>query len=244
MSKKEYEITLTSKGLDKQDLSKIAPVIIKFDKANECRLRQVGILSNVSLINLTCFIEGFKNIVYKDSLGYATCGFGHLLSVEEKQRWPVGTVIEDRVLVTLFLQDLSSHIYRAKQNINLDKYSANNIRNILIYLYFNMGNKFQSFKNTLKAAEFAGSSDVTNVNFLLELADSVWATQCPRALRVITNYLLFGNITETYIDVASAPTTVINALRSNWNKAGRSNLMKAAFTDPRSVSLYTYLSSL
>ena len=80
--------------------------------------------------------------------------------------------------------------------------------------------------------------------FLLELADSLWATQCTRALRVITNYLLFGNITETYIDVASAPTTVISALRSNWNKAGRSNLMKAAFTDPRSVSLYTYLSSL
>ena len=42
--------------------------------------------------------EGFKQSVYLDTLGKATCGIGHLLTEEEKEKYPVKCLVPKHVI--------------------------------------------------------------------------------------------------------------------------------------------------
>ena len=48
--------------------------------------------------------EGYKNEVYLDTLGKATCGIGHLLTASEKQDYPVGTEVDDYIVKEWYLK--------------------------------------------------------------------------------------------------------------------------------------------
>ncbi len=51
--------------------------------------------------------EGRRRAVYKDPVGLPTVGIGHLLTAAEKARWPVGTVLTDEQINTLFAGDIA-----------------------------------------------------------------------------------------------------------------------------------------
>ena len=42
--------------------------------------------------------EGYKQSVYLDILGKATCGIGHLLTKEELKKYPVKSLVPKRVI--------------------------------------------------------------------------------------------------------------------------------------------------
>lgn len=59
--------------------------------------------------------EGRIEAVYMDSLGYATCGIGHLITQEDYEYgWPVGTPVSEARVDALFEKDIQVAINDAK----------------------------------------------------------------------------------------------------------------------------------
>lgn len=49
--------------------------------------------------------EGRETRVYRDSLGYPTCGIGHLLTDDELDKFPLGTDVSDEQIGIWYLAD-------------------------------------------------------------------------------------------------------------------------------------------
>jgi GH24 family phage-related lysozyme (muramidase) len=147
-------------------------------------------------------IEGWSDTLYTDTTGNQTIGLGHKLTAEDKLRLEKGLKLDREQLVCWAANDIVKSINLAESQ---PEYKSKVIRPVFGYLIFNLGaygfSKFVNFRAAaLKFQEMM--TDVNALKMLNELADSKWATQVPRALRIISNYVLRGEVTANYLDEA------------------------------------------
>jgi len=67
--------------------------------------------------------EGYRTDVYLDTLGKPTCGIGHLLTAEEKEQYPVGTVVDELIIKHWYLDDITKALVAAEnqaKEMNVD----------------------------------------------------------------------------------------------------------------------------
>ena len=176
-------------GIDKRRL--VTSAITKRIQAHWPELKISG-----STIYLYYLIEGWSDTLYTDTTGNQTIGLGHKLTAEDKLH------IDREQLICWAANDIVKSINLAETQ---PEYKSKVIRPVFGYLIFNLGHygfsKFVNFRAAaLKFQEMM--IDVNALKMLNELADSKWATQVPRALRIISNYVLRGEVTANYLDEA------------------------------------------
>ncbi len=116
--------------------------------------------------------EGFRNTIYKDSLGFATIGYGHL--VKEDDPFVEGHTYSQKLLNDYFELDFTNAVVGAEKLLgNQDmNYKA---KCVIIEMVFQLGmTGVSKFKNTLKAVKEEDWDTAAD-----EMLDSVWAEQTP-----------------------------------------------------------------
>lgn len=123
--------------------------------------------------------EGFRNKVYKDSLGYPTVGTGHLLTPSQRQQYPVGSTVPNNVLRQWLKEDSTKAYNAAYQQIRQIKSDHQPLLDALTAVNFQLGTAWnKTFKGTwskLLANQWEAAA--------LGCADSLWFKQTP--VRVI-----------------------------------------------------------
>ena len=123
--------------------------------------------------------EGFSPTLYRDSLGYATIGFGHL--VTDDDNFQEGVIYSPEELEGVFNQDYEIAKNDGQSIIDnelngLNGYSEEQkqiIESVLIEMCFNLGKpRVLKFKNFLQALR---DKDVKKAK--AEMLDSRWAVQ-------------------------------------------------------------------
>lgn len=116
--------------------------------------------------------EGFRNVVYKDSLGFATIGYGHL--VKEDDPFVEGHTYSQKLLNDYFEIDFTNAVVGAERLLGNQamNYKA---KCVIIEMVFQLGmTGVSKFKNTLKAVKKEDWDTAAD-----EMLDSVWAEQTP-----------------------------------------------------------------
>ena len=95
--------------------------------------------------------EGFRNKIYKDTLGFATIGYGH--KVVEGDPFEEGVEYPEEELYELFLKDLQVSIKDAErfcEGMDID----DNVKECVTHMSFQLGlpklNQFKKFKKALQ----------------------------------------------------------------------------------------------
>lgn len=129
--------------------------------------------------------EGCRLEAYKDSLGYWTIGYGHLL--DDLKDWKGYTITQDEA-EALLINDLDSALFRA---MHLPEWHALDTlcrQNAVVELLFNMGGKWLKFYKTrldISHGDWKSAHD--------DLLNSLWAKQVgPTRSQRLANYLLIG----------------------------------------------------
>ena len=117
--------------------------------------------------------EGFVPKIYKDSLGFATIGYGHLVLPEEQ--WEEGKEYSKEQLEHVFKTDFNNAVAHATSlmdGMNLD----DKAREVIIEMVFQLGvggvGKFKKMWEALKNKDYGEAS--------FQMMDSRWAKQTPR----------------------------------------------------------------
>jgi len=116
--------------------------------------------------------EGFRNTIYKDSLGFATIGYGHL--VKEDDPFVEGHTYSQKLLNDYFELDFTNAVMGAERLLGNQamNYKA---KCVIIEMVFQLGmTGVSKFKNTLKAVKEEDWDTAAD-----EMLDSVWAEQTP-----------------------------------------------------------------
>ena len=115
--------------------------------------------------------EGFRDVVYKDSLGKRTIGYGHLC-VED--HWEDDKKYEKEYLEEIFNKDFDNAHHNALTLIENRKIS-DVAKEVIIEMVFQLGiGGVSKFKKMWKALD---SEDYGEASF--QMLDSLWAKQTP-----------------------------------------------------------------
>ena len=116
--------------------------------------------------------EGFVPKIYKDSLGFATIGYGHLVLPEEQ--WEEGKEYSKEQLEHVFKTDFNNAVGQATglmDGMNLD----DKAREVIIEMVFQLGvggvGKFKKMWEALRNKDYGEAS--------FQMMDSRWAKQTP-----------------------------------------------------------------
>lgn len=121
--------------------------------------------------------EGYRGIVYKDSLGFATIGYGHLVTKEDN--YEEGIEYSQEQLEAVFESDFQNacdcaDMVAQNSNINFDEHPQP-VKEVLIEMVFQLGvggvSKFKKFLANLSIKSYHLAAD--------EMLDSRWAKQTP-----------------------------------------------------------------
>lgn len=123
--------------------------------------------------------------VYKDSLGYTTIGYGHLVLTSEKDKFKNGITEEEAD--KLLRSDLANAILSVDTlHLNLPKESRWN--DFIIMMVFQLGltktRKFVKFMAALKSGNYAKA--------IVEVRDSNWYRQTPSRVDDMLDYVVRG----------------------------------------------------
>ena len=118
--------------------------------------------------------EGFSPIVYEDTLGYKTVGYGHLIT--EKDSFITGEIYSPEQLEGVFEEDYQIAHDNAQDLIEDENIPFHpTVESILIEMSFQLGGprltKFVKFIEALKFERYSAAAD--------EMVDSRWAKQTP-----------------------------------------------------------------
>tara|TARA_A100000172_G_scaffold62677_1_gene42074 strand:- start:1142 stop:1573 length:432 start_codon:yes stop_codon:yes gene_type:complete len=122
--------------------------------------------------------EGYRNKIYKDTLGFATIGYGHL--VKPTDSFKEGIIYDSKELTRIFEYDFQI-AYQDALSLTKDLDINEKAVEILIHMCFQLGKpkvmKFQRMFDNLRKKDY--------VNAGFEMEDSRWAKQTPnRAMRL------------------------------------------------------------
>ena len=116
--------------------------------------------------------EGFVPKIYKDSLGFATIGYGHLVLPEEQ--WEEGKEYSKEQLEHVFKNDFNNALAHANSlmdGMDLD----DKAREVIIEMVFQLGvggvGKFKKMWEALRNKDYGEAS--------FQMMDSRWAKQTP-----------------------------------------------------------------
>jgi len=112
--------------------------------------------------------EGFRNSMYRDHLGFATIGFGHLVKPSDK--FKEGFIYTEKELTKVFEYDFAiAHQDALNLSKNLDIWEE--AKEILVHMCFQLEKpKVMKFKKMFEALR---NKDYTVAGF--EMEDSLWA---------------------------------------------------------------------
>jgi len=148
-------------------------------------LRSDPYISNMNYDDLKARIkehEGFRDQVYKDSLGFATIGYGHLVLPNDPYEEGVTYSKED--LEKVFDGDFDTACSNANQLIK-DLPLHHQAKCVLIEMVFQLGiGGVSKFKNMWKAL---GEGDYQTASE--EMLDSRWAKQTPKRATDLSNVM-------------------------------------------------------
>ena len=127
--------------------------------------------------------EGVKYEVYKDHLGYATFGIGHLITAHDPENgWSVGTDVDEDRVIQAFESDCETVL--SDCNILYEDFGdlPEEAQQIIANMMFNMGrprlSKFKGMKRGVDARDWDAAAD--------EMVDSSWYKQVTnRAERLV-----------------------------------------------------------
>ena len=132
--------------------------------------------------------RGGDHYVYKDSLGLATAGHGHLLTSAEKKKYPVGSTIPQDVVDKWLAQDTKE----AKADVKsvFGSVKDQEAEKILFNMAFNLGrtrlDKFNDLKAAVKAERYEDAAAA--------MKDSKWYGQVGnRSKRLVARMKALGN---------------------------------------------------
>ena len=126
--------------------------------------------------------EGFRDQVYKDSLGFATIGYGHLVLPNDPYKEGVTYSKED--LEKVFDGDFDTACSNANQLIK-DLPLHHQAKCVIIEMVFQLGiGGVSKFKNMWKAL---GEGDYQTASE--EMLDSRWAKQTPKRATDLSNVM-------------------------------------------------------
>jgi len=126
--------------------------------------------------------EGFRNVVYKDSLGFATIGYGHL--VKKDDPFVEGHTYSQKLLNDYFELDFTNAVMGAERL--LGNHDMNfKAKCVIIEMVFQLGmTGVSKFKNTLKAIKEEDWDTAAD-----EMLDSVWAEQTPERANELSSII-------------------------------------------------------
>ena len=118
--------------------------------------------------------EGVKYEIYKDHLGYPTCGIGHLiLESDPEHGQPVGTPVSEERVNELFDKDCQVVLDECKVLYEDFDTLPEEVKQIIANMMFNMGrprlSRFHKMKRAVENREWKEASN--------EMKDSKWYRQ-------------------------------------------------------------------
>tara|TARA_R110002012_G_C11207443_1_gene560750 strand:+ start:70 stop:507 length:438 start_codon:yes stop_codon:yes gene_type:complete len=129
--------------------------------------------------------EGFVNTIYKDTLGFATIGFGH--KVTEHDHFEEGVEYSREELEKLFHQDLE-HAQLLCENMFMCDLSYDPpelLKDIYTEMIFQLGpggvSKFKKTFDFVKMKQFKNAS--------IEMLDSRWNKQTPNRAKALSDLM-------------------------------------------------------
>tara|TARA_R110002167_G_scaffold84547_1_gene229853 strand:+ start:67 stop:501 length:435 start_codon:yes stop_codon:yes gene_type:complete len=127
--------------------------------------------------------EGFSQELYKDHLGFATIGHGHLIT--ENDNFESGVTYPKAQLVELFKQDLARAEKETDELIGHISELHNVARDCIIEMCFQLGKRgVQKFVKMLLALE---ERDYKSAS--LEMLDSKWNKQTPKRCQELSRLM-------------------------------------------------------
>jgi lysozyme len=127
--------------------------------------------------------EGVKYEVYKDHLGYATFGIGHLITAHDPENgWSLGTAVDEDRVIAAFEEDCESVLRDC--SILYEDFGdlPEEAQQVIANMMFNMGrprlSKFKGMKRGVDSRDWNAAAD--------EMVDSAWYRQVTnRANRLV-----------------------------------------------------------
>lgn len=131
--------------------------------------------------------EGYRNNIYKDSLGFLTIGYGH--RIKNNDKFIGKKKYSKKTLNLVFINDLKKAIYDFKKNYNI-AVLPNNVQEVIIEMVFQMG-----IRRTLNFIKF-NSHIKKKLYYLaaLEMIKSRWYHQTPKRVEKLIEILLKNNV--------------------------------------------------
>lgn len=133
--------------------------------------------------------EGYRNLVYKDSLGNLTVGIGHKLTKNELKTYKRCDNVKKAVIEQMYRDDINDAISLAKVIFTNYEQHNDSVKIFMVLQAFNMGNNLTSFKVSVP--------HVINFNYGLAykgFLNSKWARQVKRRRAVTTCNLLLNKV--------------------------------------------------
>ena len=133
--------------------------------------------------------EGFRDYVYKDSLGKLTGGVGHLLSLSEQELYPLDTNIPEDILYRWYEKDTEKAMDATDRQIKfLDKAKqVEELKVALVSVNFQLGSgwtrKFPTAWSHMKNGKWG--RDIQEIKYRKEGSAelSSWNKQTPRRVK-------------------------------------------------------------
>ena len=126
--------------------------------------------------------EGYRDTIYKDSLGFSTIGYGHL--VVQTDRYEKGVTYRKKDLEKVFDTDFNTAKSNANQLIE-GLPIHHQAKCVIIEMVFQLGiggvSKFKKMWKALKQNDYQTASE--------EMLDSRWAKQTPKRAEELSNVM-------------------------------------------------------
>ncbi len=118
--------------------------------------------------------EGLRSVVYLDSVGLETAGIGHLLTHEEKAKYPLGFHVPADVIDNWFVHDVDKAYHKAMDQAEDLKMESDDFIAALISVNFQLGDFAAKFRDTYALLKRRKFDDV-----IRHLKISRWFHQTP-----------------------------------------------------------------
>jgi GH24 family phage-related lysozyme (muramidase) len=127
--------------------------------------------------------EGYKQSVYLDVLGKPTCGIGHLLSKEERKKYPVKSLVPKRIIDEWFKKDVATALNASTKQMELLELKNDNFKIALVSVNYQLGaswhKKFPATWKLLKAKHYDDAIKELLYKNPPDVEPSTWTEQTP-----------------------------------------------------------------